>query len=281
MRTGEEKKFKIPNKCPIDGSKISHEGAIYRCSNIDCGARLRESLYHFVARGAFNIDGLGPKILDKFIDEGFIIDAADIFTLKKEEISQLEGFGDKSADNILSEIELKKKISLPRFIYSLGIFHIGEETALLLAGELAKEGLNVARPTELGDALEKLSLEDLQEIDGIGPKVADSVFNWFKNSSHNGFLKKLDNVGIRIEKFSAKSRGKLLGQSFVVTGTLVSMSRDEAKTRIKNLGGHVSESVSSKTSYVVVGENPGSKAEKAVKLGVKTINEKEFLELLK
>src|SRR3989344_913657 len=118
LRTGKEKKFKIPNKCPIDGSKISHEGAIYRCSNIDCGARLRESLYHFVARGAFNIDGLGPKILDKFIDEGFIIDAADIFTLKKEEISQLEGFGDKSADNILSEIELRKKISLPRFISS-------------------------------------------------------------------------------------------------------------------------------------------------------------------
>jgi len=280
LRTGKEKKFKIPEECPIDGSKIKHEGAIYRCSNPDCGARLRESLRHFVARGAFNIEGLGPKILDKFIDEGFIIDAADIFLLKREEIAPVEGFGDKSADNILSETELKKKISLPRFIYSLGILHIGEEMGQLLAEELSKSGKNILKPTDLSDAMKKYSEEDLQEIEGIGPKVAKSVYDWFKNASHISLLEKLENVGVNIEKFSFSTGGKLTGKTFVITGTLASMSRDAAKDKIKILGGHITESVSSKTDYLIAGEDPGSKLDKAQKIGVKVLDEDGLLTLI-
>ena len=281
LRTGREKKFKIPEKCPIDGSPIKHEGAIYRCSNPNCGARLREELHHFVARGAFNIEGLGPKMLDKFIDEGFITDAADIFALKKEEISELEGFGEKSAENILKETESRKKITLPRFIYSLGILHIGSEMAELLAEDLAKGGKSISKPSDFLGSLGRLGADELREIEGIGPKVAESIRSWFERKSSGELLKKLDKAGITIMKFRAPSGGKFSGQTFVVTGTLHSMSREEAKTKIRSFGGHTAESVSKKTDYVVVGEDPGSKADKATKLGVKTLSEKEFLALVK
>ena len=281
LRSGKEKKFTVPEKCPIDGSKISHEGAIWRCISPNCGARLRESLHHFVARGAFNIEGLGPKILDKFIDEGFIIDAADIFTLEKDEIAELKGFGEKSAENIAEEAELKKKITLPKFIYSLGILHIGEEMALLLAEEFRSAGKNILKPTDLSSALEGYSSEALQEIEGIGPRVAHSVYEWFRNPSHIKLLEKLERVEVQIEKFRAPTKGKLSGQTFVITGTLSSMSREAAREKIVSLGGHTTESVSAKTNYVVVGADPGSKAEKARALGVKALTEKEFIALIK
>ena len=281
LRSGKEKKFTVPEKCPIDGSKISHEGAIWRCISPNCGARLRESLHHFVARGAFNIEGLAPKILDKFIDEGFIIDAADIFTLEKDEIAELKGFGEKSAENIVEEAELKKKITLPKFIYSLGILHIGEEMALLLAEEFRSAGKNILKPTDLSSALEGYSSEALQEIEGIGPRVAHSVYEWFRNPSHIKLLEKLERVEVQIEKFRAPTKGKLSGQTFVITGTLSSMSREAAREKIVSLGGHTTESVSAKTNYVVVGADPGSKAEKARALGVKALTEKEFIALIK
>ncbi|KKU11787.1 MAG: ligase protein [Parcubacteria group bacterium GW2011_GWB1_45_7] len=281
LRTGKEKKYKIPEKCPIDGSKIRHEGAIYRCSNSNCGARLREELYHFVSRGAFNIDGLGPKILDKFIDEGLILDAADIFTLSREDISVLEGFGDKSAENILKETESKKNISLPRFIYSLGILHIGTEMAQVIAEVVTKNRIVISKPTDLLSSLRKLNQQDLQEIEGIGPKVSSSIYEWLRNTAHSALLHKLERVGVRIEKFSIPASGKLTGKTFVITGTLSTLSREATKDKIKKLGGHAVESVSSKTDYVVVGENPGSKAEKARKLGVRIIDEEELIALIK
>jgi DNA ligase (NAD+) len=282
LRTGKEKRFGIPEKCPIDGSKIIKEGAINRCGNSKCGARLRESLYHFVSRGAFNIEGLGPRIINAFIDEGFISDAGDIFTLDRNEIEVLHGFGEKSADNILNEAESRKSVSLPRFIYSLGIFHIGEEMAQLLAKEIVKEKFVVLKPTDLIKILGKFSKEELEKIDGVGPKVSESIYNWFRNEININLLKKLERVGVKIERFVYISpHGKLDRITFVLTGVLSSFSRDEAKEKIISLGGHITESVSSKTDYIVVGEEPGSKLDDAKKLGVKIINEAEFLRLIK
>lgn len=283
LRSGREKEFHMPERCPVDGSKVVHEGVIYRCSNRNCGARLRESLYHFVSRGAFDMRGLGSKIIDRFLDEGFISDAADIFMLRKDDIATLERFGEKSARNIVGEIENKKTISLPRFIYSLGILHIGEETAGLL-GEAAinnAKALHQIKTSDVSKVLRNLSMDELQQIRDIGPKVAKSVYDWFHDGRNIKFLEKLEKVGVGIE-IPKRVRGtKLSGKTFVLTGTLDKMSRDEAKNKIRNLGGDISESVSRKTDYVVVGHEPGSKFDKAKQLGVKTISEGELLSMLK
>jgi len=281
LRTGKEKEFKMPVYCPVDGSKVIKEGAIYRCSNPKCGARHRQGLYHFVSRSAFDIQGLGIKIIDRFLDEGLINDAADIFTLKQGDIEVLERFGRKSAENIVNEIQQKKKVSLSRFLYSLGILHVGEETAILLASKISEYGLKIFKPTDILKVLNKLSLEDLQKIKDIGPVVAKSIYDWFREPRNIELLKKLEKVGVRIENQISKPQfQKLKGLVFVLTGSLKSMSREEAKERIRFLGGEVSESVSKKTNYLVLGENPGSKYEKAKKLGIKIIDEKEFKRLI-
>ncbi len=285
LRTGGEIAFRIPKKCPEDGSDVVNEGVLWKCSNPNCGAVRRESLYHFVSRGAFNMEGLGPKIIDRFLDEGLISDAGDIFELKKGDIEVLERFGEKSAENIINEIEARKKITLPRFIYSLGILHIGEETANLLADRFINDEQFSKDKLSLSGVLkyfEKLTLEDLQQIRDIGPKVATSIFEWFRNEQNQTFLKKLEKSGVELERVVRKTgSGKLNGMSFVLTGTLSSLSRDEAKEKIRSLGGEVTESVSKKLTYLVVGENPGSKLEKAQKLGIKVLEEKEFMNLIK
>ncbi|MEK7566158.1 MAG: NAD-dependent DNA ligase LigA [Patescibacteria group bacterium] len=275
LRTGKEKAFKMPSKCPVDGSRVAQSGVIYRCSNPDCGARNRENLYHFA--NAFDIIGLGPKIIDRFLDEGLIRDASDIFELKEGDIAVLERFGEKSAQNIVSEIQQKKKIALSRFIQSLGILHIGEETALTLAKEFP-----VLTISALIKKLKSLSLENLQEISDIGPKVAQSIYDWFRNERNIRFLEKLEKTGVEITSHELQVTSyKLRGLTFVLTGTLKSISRDEAKEKIRALGGDVSKSVSKKTSYVIAGSEPGSKLEKAKQLRVKILDEKEFLLLLK
>lgn len=282
LRTGHEKKFHMPGYCPVDGSKVIRDGVAYKCSNKYCGARHKEQLYHFVSGGGFSMDGLGPKIIDRFLDEGFISDAADFFTLNKGDIAALPQFGEKSAENIIKEVESKKKITLPKFIFSLGIIHVGEETALTLSKIYpAKHGgeLSVKDFTKF---YADLSLERLQEVQDIGPKVAESIAEWFKEKRNIRFLEKLGENGVKIilEKHSAKSQ-KLTGLSFVLTGTMEAMSRELAKEKIRELGGDVSESVSSKTSYVVAGAEPGSKYEKAKQLGVKILDEAAFVRLLK
>lgn len=284
LRTGREKAFHFPAACPIDGSKVLRDGVIYRCSNKNCGARQREFLYHFVSRGAFNIEGLGPKIIDRFIDEGLMGDAADIFTLQKGDIEVLERFGEKSAENIVSEIEEKKKITLPRFLFALGILHVGEETAQLLAeqviAKIKAQKLNI-KIKEVSDIFKSSSIEEFQEIRDIGPKVAESIHSWFRAPRNIKFLEKLDAAGVRIEVSSSKIQDtRFKSITFVLTGTLSSMTREEAKEKIRAHGGEVSESVSKKTTYVVAGEEPGSKAEKAKDLGVKVLGEKEFLRIL-
>lgn len=279
LRTGKEKAFKMPRTCPVDGGKIIEEGALYRCANTMCGARHKEQLYHFVSRGAFDIRGLGQKVIDRFLDEGLISDASDIFTLEKGDIEVLERFGEKSADNIIREIEAKKYITIPRFLYSLGILHVGEETARLLA-EKTCEGKNIQSPKDVFSVISKLSKELLQQIPDIGPKVAESIFSWFSHEKNKKLIEKFDDVGIRFIREKKNKEKKLLGKTFVFTGTLHSLEREEAKERVRSFGGEASETVSQKISFVVAGENPGSKIEKAKKLGVKILNEKEFLALL-
>ncbi|MEK9180545.1 MAG: NAD-dependent DNA ligase LigA [Patescibacteria group bacterium] len=282
LRTGKEKAFHMPVRCPIDGSKVTREGVIARCSNKNCGARQKENLYHFVSRGAFNIEGMGPKIIDRFLDEGLISDAADIFTLEKGDIATLTHFGEKSAENISLEIEERKQISLPRFIYALGILHVGEETANALARQIANRKSQIAKPTDILKIIQQLSLEELQKIPDIGPKVAESIHGWFKEGRNIKLLERLEKAGIRIISDGRRATSdKLAGKTFVLTGGLESMSREEAKEKIRALGGDVSESVSKKTDYVVAGSEPGSKYEKAKKLGVKVLNEGELLKMLK
>ncbi|MEK7546639.1 MAG: NAD-dependent DNA ligase LigA [Patescibacteria group bacterium] len=285
MRTGREKEFKMPARCPIDGSKVVRAGVISRCSSKTCGARHRESLYHFVSRPAFDISGLGPKIMDRFLDESLISDAADIFELKEDDIAALERFGEKSAANIIREIESRKKISLRRFIFSLGILHVGEETAALLARRImenVKSGKENIRIKDIVNFISRASLDDLQAIQDIGPKVSQSIYDWFREPRNIKFLEKLESGGVLIE-FPKKKAGaaRLKGKTFVLTGGLESMTRDEAKEKIRELGGEVSESVGKKVSYLVAGNEPGSKYEKARKMGVKIISEKEFIELIK
>lgn len=282
LRPRGAKEFEMPKTCPVDGSKVIRDGVAYKCSNKNCGARHREQLYHFVSRPAFNIEGLGPKIIDRFLDEGLISDAADIFTLKEGDIAVLERFGEKSAKNIIEEVNSKKEISLPRFLYSLGILHVGEENSYILAEVLLGKKSIIQSPKDVLDAGLKLAEEELKETEDIGPKIAGSIINYFKDKRHQKLLKRLSEAGVKVKKMKKKEKGnKFAGLTFVLTGGLESMTRDEAKGRVRQLGGDVSSTVSKNTSYVVAGEEPGSKLEKAKKLGVKILTEKEFLDLTK
>ena len=280
MRTGKEKKFKMVNKCPICSAEISKKNigdktldisVAYYCSNPKCPAKNERYLEHFVS--VFEIYELGPKILRRFKDEGLITDAADIFTLEKEDIAPLERFGEKSAENIINEIKNKKKILLSKFLWALGILHVGEETARDLASHFG--------------TLEKLissSTSDLSEIDtieNIGPAVSKSVSDFFNDKNNLNFIKKLQENGVVVERAEKVKAGKFTNMNFVLTGTLSSMSREIAKERILALGGKVIGSVSQNTSYVVAGADAGSKLTNAQKLGVKILNEQEFLNMLK
>lgn len=281
LRTGKEKKFSMPTTCPFDAAPVVREGVIYRCSNPECGARHREALYHFVARPAFNIAGLGPKILDRFLDEGLVSDAADIFSLQRGDIAVLEGFGERSAEKIVGEIESRRTVSLERFIYGVGILHVGEETARVLAQEIARTRHDVSSPSDVLRAFHELSLETLQEIPDIGPKVSESIHAWFRVPRNVRLIERLDAAGVRVARpVVQRKTGKLAGKTFVLTGTLASLERGVAKERIRAAGGETSESVSKRTDYVVVGEDPGSKSKKAKELGIPILSEAEFLKLL-
>ncbi|MDD5639029.1 MAG: NAD-dependent DNA ligase LigA, partial [Candidatus Pacebacteria bacterium] len=271
LRSGKEKEFKMPKKCPVCNGKIfKKEGeAVYRCINPNCFAILKERFYHFVSKGAFDIEGLGPKIIDKLLEEGLVSDPADIFNLKEGDILNLERFGEKSAKKLINSINSKKEIPFSKFIYSLGIRQVGEETAKDLSDYFNSI-----------EELKNASCNDLEKIKDIGPVTAENIYNWFHNKKNIEFLEKLEKAGIKI--INEKKEGeKLKGKTFVFTGELNSMTREEAKEKVRNLNGEVSESISRKTDYLVVGENPGSKLEKAQKIGIKIINEKEFLDLIK
>ena len=286
LRTGKEKEFKMPKLCPVCGTAVvQKEGeVIFRCINKNCPAKNKEVLYHFVSKYAFNILGLGPKILDRLSDLGLISDAADIFSLEAGDLLPLERFAEKSADNLVNAIQANKKISLARFLYALGIIHVGEETARLFAeqvpGRITNHESRIT-PKNILKIFFDFSLADLQEIPGVGPKVAQSIYDYFHSSYAEKLLRKLDQAGIIIEIPEPSKKNLILaGKTFVLTGELENLTRDEAKARIRELGGEVSGSVSANTDYVVAGKEPGSKYEKAKELRVKIIGEMEFLKLL-
>ena len=272
LRTGKEGEFHHPKNCPACGEKLvkPQTEVVWRCPNPKCFARQREYFYHFISKGAFDIVGLGSKIVDRFIDEGLVSDPADLFKLEIGDISPLERFAEKSAQNLISAIQSKKKITLPRLIFALGIRNVGEETAQ-----------DLAEYFKTLEKLKKANLEELQKIRDIGPVVAKSIFEWFSHKRNLEFLEKLKKVGVEIGSLRFKVESlKLKGLIFVLTGGLETMTREEAKEKIRLLGGEVFESVSKKTDYVIVGKEPSSKYEKAKKLGIKILNEKEFLKIL-
>jgi len=281
LRTGKERDFNMPKTCPIDESKVVREGALYKCSNPLCGARHKENIYHFISHSAFDIRGLGPKIIDVFLDGGLIMDSADLFMLQKDNIAILENFGEKSAENIIEELATKKKITIHKFIFSLGISQVGEETARILARAILNFSPQVTKPTDIMKIIKNFSIEKLQDLQDIGPKVAGNIYEWFHAERNKQFLQKLDDVGISIILDSSKKRNiKIKSKKFVFTGTLSSFSRDEIKEKIREMGGEISESVSKKTDYIIVGENPGLKYKQGKKLGIKILNEEKLLELL-
>ncbi len=268
LRTGKEKNFRMPTKCPVCAVKIEKDegGVIARCPNISCPSRERERVYYFAGKNAFDIDGLGPKIIDAFFDAGLIQDAADLFGLAEGDIAVLERFGEKSASNLIAAINKSKHITLSRFLVALSILHVGEETAIDLAEHFGTL-----------DAIAHASYDDIVGIKNIGEVVAESIVSYFKNSYNKHFIERLIKAGIDVGRAHKKKPGKFTGLSFVFTGELVSMSRDAAKVLVRELGGDPSETVSKKTSFVVAGTSPGSKYAKAQKLGVAVLTEEEFL----
>lgn len=271
LRTGKEKEFKFPEKCPVCGNKVIKKPgeAVWRCINPKCFARQKEYFYHFISRGAFDIRGLGPKVIDRLIDEGLVSDPADLFKLKEGDILPLERFAEKSAKNLIEAIQSKKEVTLSRFIYALGIRNVGEETAQDLAeffGSVEKLG--------------KASFEELQKIMDVGPIVAKSIYGWFSQKKNLEFLEKLKKVEVEIVIERKIRKQPLQDKTFVLTGGLETMSREEAKEKIRILGGEIAESVSKNTDYIIVGKEPGLKYEKAKILGIKLLNEQEFLKLV-
>lgn len=272
-RTGKEKKYKIPSKCPVCGKDArpeNEEDVAIRCANAHCPAKLTERLKHFVSRGAFDIDTLGEKLLDQLVSIGRLKSAADIFTLKAEEVAALERMAEKSAANLLAAIERSRSVSFSRFIYALGIRHVGQRTAKLLA--------------QASGSLERLlsmQTEELELIEEIGPKVAQAVTDFFGDQEETEVVEELLTHGVLIDYAEIAeqevSGGAFEGETVVLTGTLGSMSRDEAKQRIEGQGGKVTGSVSKSTTLVVAGEKAGSKLTKAEKLGIAVIDEEGLL----
>jgi DNA ligase (NAD+) len=264
--------FVMPTECPECGSAIHHvQGEVaYRCVNAACPAKRKESLLHFASRHAMNIDGLGDKIVDQLVDKGLVKDVADLYLLKENAVAGLERMAEKSARNLLAEIQGSKKSSLARLIYALGIFSVGERTGQLLAEQFSSL-------EELAAAKE----EQLEAVNEVGPKVAASIVEFFSEPANRHLIKKLNKIGVHptAEKREVKS-DKLAGKSFVFTGGLANRSREEAGELVQQHGGKVSGSVSKKTDYVVVGTDPGSKYDKAKELGVTILTESEFGKLL-
>ena len=300
LRTGKEKKFNMPLKCPICGGRVSRDdisvntknkqSAAHYCTNPNCFAVEMQKIIHFVSRKGFDIEGLGEKIVEQLIQEGIIENFADIFEITKGDLEPLERFAEKSADNLVEAISKKKRLSLEKFIFALGIRHVGEETAFLIAQSIRKEFpiSNFQFPkrgtSELRDVVDyfpKITVEDWMSIKGIGEKSAQSLVNWFGDKKNMKILTKMQFLGVNIFlDNSNKKNNEIEGKIFVLTGALAGFTRDEIKDIIRKEGGKISSSVSIKTDFLLAGESAGSKYEKAQKLGVKIINEEGFKKMI-
>ncbi|MDD3284681.1 MAG: NAD-dependent DNA ligase LigA [Patescibacteria group bacterium] len=268
LRTGLEKKIIIPKKCPICRSDVfKKDGEVnYYCSNSTCYSVQKENIVHFVSKKALNIDGMGIRIIEQLMAVGLIKNISDIFRLKKDDLVPLERFADKSSDNLIESINNSKKVTLSKFIYSLGIRHIGEETSILLADRFG----SIANLTNT-------TLEKINDVYDIGPKVAESVYKYFHNKKNLNLIDDLFKLGLKIQ--NTKKDHKLIEKTFVLTGSLEKFGRDEAKNIIRSQGGKISSSISKNVDYLLVGNEPGSKYEKAKQLNINIINEKEFIDM--
>ena len=271
-RTGKEKVFEMPERCPSCGSKIvRYEGEIaYRCINAGCPSQVKGRIIHFAARNAMDIEGFGEKLVNVLVDKELVKNYADIYFLKKEDLLPLERMAEKSVNNLLNAIEKSKGRSFDRVLFALGIREIGSHTAKLLASHF-----------QIMKRLQNAKYEELLQISEIGPAAAESIIKFFSDHENRMIIKRLKEAGVNMGKEEKKETPKpLFGKTFVLTGTLSKYARDDVTRLIENLGGRVSSSVSSNTDFVVVGESPGSKYEKAKELGVKTISEEEFIEMM-
>jgi DNA ligase (NAD+) len=265
-----EKEIEAPEKCPVCGTKVVRtEGEVdYRCVNANCPAKLRETILHFASRGVMNIDGMGDALVNQLTERGLVKNVADIYKLTKDNLLGLERMGDKSAQNILDEIENSKKLPLERVIYGLGIRMVGERTAQFLAEDF---GSMVA--------LESAGVEELQNVNEVGPRIAESIVEFFSIAANRKLVDRLREAGLKLTGQKKQRGTKLEGKTFVLTGTLAHFTRDEAKKMLEDAGGKVTGSVSKKTDYVVAGTDAGSKLDKAKELGVRVIDEKEMEKL--
>jgi len=271
-RTGEEKKFVMPDLCPVCGARVfrSEGEVVSRCNSLICPAQIKERIRHFASRNAMDIEGLGPAIVDQLVEKGLIKDFSDLYFLKRDDLISLERMAEKSADNLLDAIEKSKKKTLANLIYGLGIRYVGVHTAEV-----------ISRHYPTLDRFKKAGLEELIEIDEIGPKIAESIILFFREKENLAIIERLRSAGLNFGQEEEKIREEkaaqvLAGKQFVLTGTLKDFTRAQAQEIISGLGGRVTGSVSKKTDYVVAGEDPGSKYQKAQKLGVTIINEEEF-----
>jgi DNA ligase (NAD+) len=272
LRTGKEQAILGPKKCPVcnaDVKRKSGEVAIY-CTNKNCFATEFKKITHFVSRKAFDIEGLGIEIVKQLLSKGLISNAAGLFTLTKGDIEPLERFAEKSSENLIEAIDQAKDISFARFIYALGIRHVGEETAIDLANHFGSLQKLIAAPAH-----------ELESIPDIGAVMVKSIHEYFQDPRSQKIVQDLIKNGVRIQEVKISQHQPLKGKSFVLTGSLELMTRDDAKAKLRSLGANVSSSVSKNTDYVVAGADPGSKYDKAKKLGVKVIDEKEFLKIIK
>jgi len=290
LRNGSEKKISIPKKCPICDSEIIKVGdeVAYRCSNKKCYAVNQRQIIHFVSKKAVDIEDVGPRVVEQLLSEGLIYDITDLYTLKKEDLLNLPRFAEKSVDNLLTAINNRRQIDLARFIYGLGIRHIGEESAQSLVKHIypgIKNSIKNGkiRVKTLEEVMKSISIEDLSSVNDFGPIVSNSIYEYFKDQHNLKILDKLNNLGLELivkNPNSGIKKSAISGKTFVLTGTLNSLTRDDAKVKIKELGGKVLGSVSAKLDYLVVGQDPGSKYEKAKSLGVEIIDENKFLKMI-
>ncbi len=270
-RTGKERSFTMPKKCPVCSSKVVRlEGEVaHRCLNVSCPARIKESIRHFVSKGGLDVDGFGTKLIAQLVDEGIINRLSDIFSLDAETLTELNRMGPKSTSNLVGALEKSKAVLLPRFLFALGIPEVGVHAATLLADAFGSL-----------KTLMEAAEEELLDLPEIGPRTARAIVDFFANPENRAMISELLKAGVTVEEVKGEVLTVLAGKRFVFTGTLASMRREEATERIKSLGGAVSSSVSGRPDYVVVGENPGSKADKARDLGVTMLTEAEFIALV-